>query len=171
MAFALLVVVGLYVLRPIFWAPQPAARKRAVSQRAALEAEKEAILEQIRHLDFDFETGTILEAEHQLQRQQLVAAAAAVLQELDALAPAAPAAGGEVDEIELAIAQRRSERAAVDIEAAVAARRARPQAVASPARPSNGSGEQAAGRTFCPQCGQAIVSGDRFCAYCGHQLD
>ncbi|MDT8305178.1 MAG: zinc ribbon domain-containing protein [Anaerolineae bacterium] len=164
-ALALLIVVGLFILRPLL-SSQPGRRERAVNQREALEAEKEAILEQIRNLDFDYETGTILETEHRQLRQELVSAAAAILQELDTLAPAAPAAAAAVDEIEAAVAQRRSQRASADIETAVAARRARTPAVAAA---GNGSAE--AQLAFCPQCGQATERGDRFCAYCGHQLD
>lgn len=170
-ALALLIVVGLYILRPLLWT-QPTRRKAAVSEREALEAEKGAILEQIRSLDFDYETGTILETEHQQLRQELVSAAAAILQKLDALEPAGPAptAAAPIDEIEAAVAQRRSQQAAAGVEAAIAARRARTPAVAL-AGNGRGNGEPAPAPAFCPQCGQATQRGDRFCAYCGHQLD
>lgn len=167
LALALLFIVGLFVLRPLL-RTQPAQRQAAVNARQALEAEKNALLAQIRNLDFDYETGTMLETEHQQLRQELVTAAAAVLQELDELEPVAPGTPGQVDEIEAAIAQRRSQRATVDIEAAVAQRRARPQTIAST---GNGSGVVPAVLAFCPQCGKSTERGDRFCAYCGHQLD
>jgi hypothetical protein len=171
LALALLVIVGLYVLRPLLWAPvaTPAAARPAASKRETLEADKEAILEQIRVLDFDHETGTISQVDYERVRQELVAAAAAVLRELDAFEPAPVAAAGpdDFDDIEAAVAQRRRQRAAADIEAAVARRRAQSQPVAVA---GNGGGP-AGTRTYCPQCGQAAEKGDRFCAYCGHQLD
>jgi hypothetical protein len=166
LALALLVIVGIYVLRPLLSAP--AAPRRAPGKREALESEKEAILAQIRTIDFDHETGTLLDEDYEQLRARLVAAAADVLRELDVLEPAAPTAAAELDEIEAAVAQRRRQRAAADIEAAVAQRRTRPQPEAVAVA---GNGSSTAGRLFCPQCGQAAVKGDRFCAYCGHQLD
>jgi hypothetical protein len=171
LALALLVIVGLFILRPLLWAPAAtlAAARPAADERETLEVEKEAILEQIRVLDFDHETGTVSQADYEQIRQELVAAAAAVLRELDALEPARAAAAGpdDFDEIEAAVAQHRRERAAADIEAAVAQRRARSQPVAV----AGNGGSPAGSRAFCPQCGQAAEEGDRFCAYCGHQLD
>lgn len=169
LALALLVIVALYVLRPLLWAPVPAADRPAPGKRESLETDKEAILEQIRTLDFDHETGTISQGDYEQIRQELVAAAAAVLRELDALEPARAAAAGpdDFDEIEAAVAQRRRERAAADIEAAVARRRGQSQPVAV----AGNGGSPTGSRAFCPQCGQTAEEGDRFCAYCGHQLD
>lgn len=182
LALALLVIVGIFVLRPLL-APAPAVTRRTPGRREALESEKEALLARIRVLDFDHETGTLPDEDHARLRQRLVAAAANVLRELDALEAASPAASAspaataspapafstEPDEIEVAISRRR-QRAAADIEAAIAQRRARPQPEAiAVAGAGNGSG--AASRLFCPQCGQEAVRGDRFCAYCGRQLD
>jgi hypothetical protein len=168
LALALLVIVGIYVLRPLLSASAPAASRRAPGRRETLESEKEAILAQIRIIDFDHETGTLPDEDYEQLRARLVAAAANVLRERDALEPVAPAAAAELDEIEAAVAQRRRQRVGADIEAAVAQRRAQPQPEAVAV---GGNGDSTSSRLFCPQCGQAAVKGDRFCAYCGQQLD
>lgn len=177
LALALFLVVALFVVRPLLFAA-PSAAQIARSKREQLQAEKEQILAQIRALDFDFETDKMPEAEYQQARERLLAAAAALLQQIDSLAPAAgpeAAAGNGVDEVEAAIAARRRQRVAADIEAAVAQRRAQTQSVAGrqPAAivAGNGHGSERSGRAFCPQCGQPHDEGDRFCAYCGQKLD
>lgn len=177
LALALLVVVGLFVLRPFLFAP-PSSAQIARGKREQLEAEKEQILTQIRALDFDHETGKIPEVEYQQTRERLLVEAAALLQQIDDLAPADEPRPGETgaDEIEAAIAERRKQRAAADIEAAVAQRRTQSQGIASRQRAAlvaagNGHGGETAGRAFCPQCGQPHDESDRFCAYCGQKLD
>jgi hypothetical protein len=187
LAVALLVVVGLFIIRPLL--SPPAEIIDPVTRRDLLEAEKEAILEQIRSLDFDYDTGKLPESEYKEQREALVGQAAAVLQQLDELAPAATpapalATNGEraasLDDIEAAVAQLRGqttpppavaepvaaptpapEGAGADIEAAVAqARQKARQPAAADASPQPGR--------FCPQCGEKRDPSDRFCAYCGH---
>lgn len=184
---ALLVAVGLFVARPFL---RPATIRRTdFSSRQALEAQKEATLAQIRELDFDHETGKVPEEEYQTLRQKLLAEAASIFKELDALQPAVRRSEA-ADDMEAAIARLRkkagtatTETAALepataeeDIEAAVA--RLRRQPVAS----AMGNGQKASTRGgattatgpstkragFCPQCGEARDSDDRFCAFCGH---
>ena len=175
---ALLVGVGLFVTRPIFvHDPQ---RRRRMSQRKALTLQKEAILTEIRALDFDYETGKVAEEEYRQGREAYVAEAAELLQRIDALderfldteaTPAAeqpaaeqPKVAGqpelEFDEIEAAIARRRGKAAPA---AAPAPKATRPKQKA-------GVGSGQAGGGFCPQCGQPADPDDRFCAFCGHQL-
>jgi acetoin utilization deacetylase AcuC-like enzyme len=169
LGLALLLLVGLFIVRPLFFSS--ATPVRAVrSKREQLQAEKEAIVAQIRALDFDHETSKIPDAEYQQTRERLLAAAAAVLQQLDSLEPAGGGDADSADEIEAAIAQRRRQRVGADIEAAVAQRRARPQPAVAIA--GNGHGAvQDSSAGFCPQCGQPHDSGDLFCAYCGQRLD
>lgn len=126
-------------------------------KRQALLVHKEALLEEIRTLDFDLETGKIPAEAHAAQRAELVAETAEALKQLDALPQeTAPAPSATLAEIEAAIAQRRA---------------------AAAARPVNGAQEQPAtavapnGQSkFCSQCGQPVKPGDKFCAACGHQL-
>lgn len=141
LALALLLVLALFLARPFF---DPAYRSRedgeTVSERDALLKQKETLLESIRALDFEHETGKVPTEVYELQRSDLVAQTATVLHQLDDMD--APAADAEV---------------IADIEAAVRdLRRKRPTARVA--------------TQFCPQCGQPVDNNDRFCASCGHQL-
>ena len=75
-------VVLLFIARP-FLLPHQA--ERPVSDRAVLEAEKEAMLARIRALDFDRETGKQAEADHAAERELLVTRTADLLARLDEL--------------------------------------------------------------------------------------
>lgn len=152
-----------------------------MSERQALRRQKEGLLELIRSLDFEHETGKIPDEEYAKQREQLLHEAAAVLKMLDKLAPAAgngatPDAAVERD-IEAAIAALRQAKddprpqggrrasqpvaagANAEIEAAVQSVRRAP----TPATPQAGAG-------YCPNCGKARDAADKFCAYCGNPL-
>lgn len=146
LGLALLILIALFVARPFLQRPAGNERRRSSSYQA-LATRKEALLEQIRELDFDQETGKIANELYQLQRARLVSQAAALLQQLDdVVTPADPRLPADVDE---------------QIEAAVARLRTQP---APAATASNGSGG------YCPQCGRPTDAGDKFCAACGHQL-
>lgn len=173
LGLALLLLIALYVGRPFL---QDRLRDDGeMSDGEALLAQKEALLEQIRLLDFEHETGKMPDEEHGRQRAHLVQQAATILKQLDALAPAQRTNGAPnhiEQEIEAAIAGLRNAPdgppAQDQIEAAVQdLRRAAPanEASAAPAQAANG-GERPAGR-FCAQCGNPRDAGDKFCAYCG----
>ena len=177
LGIALLLVVVLYVARPFLFPASRRAEGDRLNRREALEAQKEAIMLQIRELDFDQETGKLPEEEYQTLRQQYLAEAAHILKALDALRPATEQAG----DIEAAIARLRNKPAAAkvapvadDIEAAVARRRqqaatANGQATATSAPARSAAGKMPAKRAgFCSQCGEARDGDDKFCAYCGH---
>lgn len=175
LSIALLLVVGLYVARPFLF---PASRLEAdddLNEHEALEAQKEAVLAQIRELDFDHETGKVPEEEYQTLRQEYLAEAARLFKELDALRPAGERAEA-ADDIEAAVARLRQKAGAAGddaIEAAVARRRQQTvnasgqiTATTTTTTPANSAPAKRAG--FCPQCGEARDGDDRFCAYCGH---
>lgn len=141
LALALLLVLVLFLARPFF---DPTYRDEeeepTLSQQDALLKQKATLLESIRALDFEHETGKVPTAVYELQRADLMAQATTVLQELDDLQE--PAASAEI---------------VADIEAAVRdLRRKRPSADAA--------------TRFCPQCGQPVDATDRFCTSCGNQL-
>lgn len=185
---ALVLVVALYVGRPFLRGH--GEQREALSAQEALLAHKEALLEQIRTLDFELETGKMPEEEYQRQRAPLLQEAASVLKELDALAAEQPGNGAtghaarDVEAgIEAAIAAARGTGRAetppardseIEIEAAVrqlrrtasnngAAEKSQPQEAA---RPQEAVSRKPGGR-FCPQCGNPREAGDKFCAYCG----
>lgn len=177
---ALLLVVALILARPFFMARY---RQEAFTEREALEAQKEALLAQIRELDFDHETGKLPDEVHKQRRTELVGEAAAVLQQLDDLKPAKEQDDGKVpagteEEIEAAVSRLRRVRAAApvaegggpdEIEDAVARLRGKPAegngAAGEEERPAAEKGPR-----YCPQCGQPRDAGDKFCAYCGHHF-
>jgi hypothetical protein len=82
---ALLVLAALFVARPLLQPEDDAASEPAAS---SLLAERERILDAIAELDADWELGKIPEENYRPQREQLVAEGAAVLQALEASAPA-----------------------------------------------------------------------------------
>ncbi|MFW5941071.1 MAG: zinc ribbon domain-containing protein [Chloroflexota bacterium] len=181
---ALVLVVALILARPFFVAHY--RRQEALTEREALEAQKDALLVQIRELDFDHETGKLPEDVHKQRRAELVAEAAAVLQQLDDLEPETEqgeaSEEGTVpvrtdEEIEAAVARLRRVRAAApvaegggpdEIEAAVARLRRKPAEGNGAAEEEQATAEK--GARYCPQCGQPRDAGDKFCAYCGHHF-
>ena len=83
LGLALLVMVGLFVTRPLF--VRDPHRRRRMSERQALEAQKEAVLVEIRNLDFDYETGKVPEADYREQREAYIGEATELLMRIDQL--------------------------------------------------------------------------------------
>jgi hypothetical protein len=163
LGMALLVAVGLFVTRPLF--ARDRRRRRGMSEYKALSIEKEAILVEIRALDFDYETGKIDQADYEQQREGYLTEAAELLMRLDALDETyletdKPADGrqpeADLDEIEAAIAQRRAKAVAT------------PEPVKVPVTEEVVAQDRPGG--YCSQCGKPADAGDRFCVHCGHQL-
>jgi hypothetical protein len=98
MAFSLLLVVGLFLARP-FLLPRPQPPR--LTERQAWLAERDALLAQIRALDFDAETGKQLPEEYTAERELLMQRATAVLARLEETADLSSA-------IEAAVAQLRA---------------------------------------------------------------
>ncbi|MBK8985659.1 MAG: zinc ribbon domain-containing protein [Chloroflexi bacterium] len=147
---ALLILVGLLIAQPLLM-PEERQSRRSRSRRQMLLAQKEALLEEVRALDFDYETGKIPAEVYEPQRADLVALAADVLKQLDILST--------LPDVETAVTQLHQS-PTDDIEQAIARLRRQPK----PAEPTNGKAH------FCPQCGHPVDAGDKFCAVCGHQL-
>lgn len=80
LAIALLIVLLLFLLRP-FLAPSTTSEPMTPQQK--LLVQKEKLLDQIRALDFDQNTGKIPAEVYQAQRSHLIHEAALVLQQLD----------------------------------------------------------------------------------------
>lgn len=203
LGIALLFIVGLVIVRP-FLSPSDreatfAHASAPVTMRQALEAQKDALLAQIRDLDFDHETGKVPDDKYRQRRAQLAAEAADIFRQLDEMAPAANGAGRVApeasddiigdEEIEAAVARLRKGPSAAgqpadaeaaetsaeaEIEAAIARLRNRPdgdgaQSKAEPTPAASQAAEKAS--RFCPQCGEPHDPNDKFCAFCGHRLD
>lgn len=80
LGLSLFLLVGLFIARP-FLLPQPEPPR--LTTRQSLLAEKEALLGQIRLLDFDAETGKQLPEEYTAEREMLMQRATAVLAQLE----------------------------------------------------------------------------------------
>lgn len=152
---ALVVLVGLFLARPLLQATREKQTK--LSRRQLLLAEKETVLTQIRNLDFDHDTGKMPDEIHEHQRTQLMNSAADILRQLEQLESkpsqptVQPGSAASVDD---------------DIEAAVARVR-QGKKVKSTASPRSLS---ANGGGFCPNCGKPVDGDDKFCVSCGHKL-
>lgn len=156
LSLALLVLVGLFVVRPLL--KHSGEHDIYMTKRQRLINEKEVVLAQIQDLDFDYETGKIPTEMYEQQRAHLVQQAAHLLQEIDSLAvtPLPESANLASDqEIEAAIARLRQKPAKTP---------AKTPAPAAAAQANHGHGR------FCSQCGQQTDPEDKFCAYCGHKL-
>jgi hypothetical protein len=128
----------LFLFRPF---AKASPEVEAVSKRQELLARKEAILEAIRTLDFDHDTGKMPDEEYNQQRSVLVTEAVAALKALDQL-PAAPMNDDVYAQIEAAVSRIKAQRI---------------QSQGVPAR-------------FCTNCGQALDARDNFCAKCGQPV-
>jgi hypothetical protein len=138
---AIAVAVAAYVAEPLIRGQRD--RKHQTSninyQGADLELEYRATLEAIRELDFDFQTGKIVEEDYQLLRERYVLQGAALLQKLDQLG-----------------ARRASETISDQIEALVLARR-KAGSQARPAQACPACGQPCrAGDRFCGKCGARL---------------
>lgn len=161
LGLALLLVVAFVVARPLLDQTRVVEREQGPVDRLLFERER--VLAALRDVDFDHVMGKTLDDDYAAQRAQLLAQGAAVLKQLDSLAPdQAPALGAD-DEIEQAIARLRAQPAPAavdaDLEAGLAARRA---------APVNAAGQP--GARFCSQCGRPARPDDKFCGACGHTL-
>ncbi|OGO16795.1 MAG: hypothetical protein A2Z14_06990 [Chloroflexi bacterium RBG_16_48_8] len=148
--FALAIIVVGYILRPLI-------EKRAISvtensrYASELQAERDQVLMNLQEFDIDHAMGKIPADEYQGRRAVLVARGAAILKELDRLdgiMMTAPARAGE------AVDQEDHDFEA-QIEKEIQRRRRSVK-------------EETAG--YCPQCGNKLQSGDRFCTSCGFKV-
>lgn len=166
--FGLLILVGLFVSRPLFEKQgiESSYTNQREHQISSLMAEHERLLDAIQELDFDHVLGKIPEEAYSPQRASLLQRGADVLRELDSIQPA-PSADKAEDRLEAAIAARRAITTAQNGQ-----RRIRPgsddqfeQMIANRRRERS---EKSAG--FCPSCGGPLQKSDQFCPKCGTKI-
>ncbi|NHZ72666.1 MAG: zinc-ribbon domain-containing protein [Aquificales bacterium] len=152
LGLSLLILVGLILAQPFLAQKEREPRPRSRKQQLLMQ--KEALLEEIRALDFEYETSKLPEDTYQAQRDELMVVTTETLKALDELGTEAPA-----------------DAAAAQIEAAINRVRAQRQssgqmdaAVSATAVPSNGQAQ------FCSECGTKVDAGDKFCAACGNKI-
>lgn len=154
---ALVVAVAVFLAAPLMRSAHPRSMEDSQDVSELL-AERDRIINSLQELDFDHNLGKVPEEAYPEQRADLLQRGAAILQELDTLAPRAASTKSAASRIEQAAAagERSAEVLADDrIESLVAARRA--------ARRSKSAG-------FCPRCGKPVLTSDRFCPNCGKSL-
>jgi hypothetical protein len=95
---AFLVMVAVFVIWPLIIKRETAHRTKP-SQLEQLHAEHEAVLIAIRDLDFDYQTGKLLQQDYTTQRELLIQRGVELLKQIDAL---------ESDTIEKAVQVRRN---------------------------------------------------------------
>jgi hypothetical protein len=172
---ALLLLIGLFIARPLFDRKGVAVTPEAdlkEHELSTLLAERDRVLTALEELDFDNALGKIPEGDYPGQRERLLMQGAEVLRKLDELDEGISVA--EVEQrIEAAIAERRS--AIVDKgEAAVAEK---PTAIIVDADDevemqlaARRRARQDKSAGFCPNCGRPVQKSDSFCPKCGHAL-
>ena len=163
LGLALLGLVGLYVARPLLKTGPRSKQKLTTYQ--ALTAQKEAILTQIRSLDFDNATGKLTDADYQKTREEFMVSAEAIFRQLDELEEndgTAELVDGE------RITSSRSD-LEIDIETAVARRRTQSTVQALESSVTQ-SGSDNGKTRYCPECGRPTDPDDKFCANCGQKL-
>jgi len=178
---AIAVIVVVYITQPLVIKTRVKTAAQE-SPRDKLLAERDALYTAIRDLDFDFQTGKLLEADYRVMREKYTARGVEILKELDAL--------GLDRQLQIADSRRRttvSSRPPVvadDVEAAVQARRKSKSPVAGrmaeedeieaairARRQTKISSQQStASHQACPSCGAPFDPADRFCAKCGTAL-
>ena len=150
------VFVAAYVLQPLAGSARGGYSSPG-RRLSALQAERDRVLDSIQEIDMDHAMGKVPEEDYRRQRQALVLEGAEILRKIDEL-QLPPEAERHAKiltaremELEAAIAQLRGK----SLEAA-------PQVRAGQSDRESGS---------CPECGQVIFSGDRYCANCGAALE
>jgi hypothetical protein len=161
LVLALLVVVAVFISRPLF-DNRKIASSPAVDQmehkRSTLLAERDRTINALYELDFDNALGKIPSEEYPQQRAMLLEQGAGILRQIDALQDAGeesaspPISGPRTtpDEIEPKPVDPNDE-----LEILLANRR---------------RSKQGKSAGFCPKCGVALQKSDQFCPKCGAGL-
>lgn len=108
-------------------------------------AARDRILASISDLDMDMALQKIPADDYDMRRSELLDEGVGILREIDDMADAQGAPGDEAASLDGSLNDQ--------LEAHILRLRQK---------------KEAAG--FCPQCGQMIVSGDRFCSHCGYEV-
>jgi hypothetical protein len=152
-ALALFILVAAFVARPLI--EKMTGVEAEKTHADDLFAQREAILIELRDVDFDHDTGKMNDDDYKEQRARLTAKGVEVLRALDEIKPqdSAPRLNTVDDEIENLIAIKRGKKIATPL-------------------PSNGKTPHggAADSFFCTQCGAQAHADDKFCAKCGAKL-
>jgi len=189
LVLALLILVGLFVSRPFLESQADFTSEISTaleaSERHALLAERDSILNALKELDFDHALGKIPREDYPHQRASLMQRGAVILRKLDEIHSTDFDEGVE-DRSEAAIAERHAnqkrsqdigeDQALLESTMKSAPVRGVSASIADPddnlevmlAKRRRAHQEKAAG--FCPKCGGPTKKSDRFCPKCGAKL-
>src|SRR5512143_1220533 len=106
---AIAVIVAAYVAQPLLVRTRLKAAMEDTPRDKWL-AERDAVYTAIRDLDFDFQTGKLLEADYRAMRDKYTARGVEILKEVDTLDKEGKTPAAVADEIEAAVQARRGAR-------------------------------------------------------------
>lgn len=72
-----------FMVWPLLFGASPVGQTRSHQTLRELEQQRDAALNELRALDFDFQTGKLLEEDYRPQRAALIAQGASILQQID----------------------------------------------------------------------------------------
>ena len=155
-SLAMILLVAAYVLQPI--AGSERAEPRDTSGRlSGMQAERDRVLDSIQEIDLDHSMDKVSEEDYRRQRRALALEGAEILRQIDELQ------GTGKRTIESG-AEPTGNTPEMELEAAVAQLRGK-------SSPASSQIVESDSRGACPECGEAIFHGDRFCANCGAALE
>jgi hypothetical protein len=149
--FALLIIIVAFIARPLI-EKHPGMVTEVKRYDSELRAERDQILMNLQELDMDHAMGKISGDEYENQRTVWVARGAAILRELDRLDGVKP--------IEPSPSSEETDRSLQDLETQIEME----------IRRRRGLGKEGAVK-YCPQCGNKLHAGDRFCTRCGSEVN
>jgi hypothetical protein len=169
---ALLILVVIYIARPILERNRSTSVSQEEHDLSALLAERDRTVNALQELEFDYELGKIPEEDYPAQRARMIQYGVELLRKLDAYQPLRQKAVVH-HSLEEAIARRAAQRLTPAV-----VREAQPNG-------SNGASDDELevmiaqrrrlrnGKTagFCHQCGSPLQQSDRFCPRCGHKMN
>jgi len=153
--FALMILVALYISRPIFEgkAVHISADEHELSM---LLAERDRVINALNELEFDNNLGKVPEGDYPDRRKALMQYGANILQQLDENFPDPDSTFNLETDTAPGKSLKKLTHQDDDLEAMIATRR-------------RSRAEKTGG--FCPQCGHTVQQSDRFCPKCGAVLD
>ena len=155
-SLAMVVLVAAYVLQPLAGSAR-GGYSSSGRRLSSLQAERDRILDSIQEIDMDHAMRKVPEEDYMRRRQALALEGAEVLRKIDELQ------GTGKRSVEPG-AEPNGKTPEMELEAAVAQLRGKSSPTSSQIIESDSGGA-------CPECGKAIIHGDRFCANCGAALE
>ncbi len=177
--FALLILIGLYIIRPVLDGKSSSSVSQQEHELSTLLAERDRTINALQELEFDQILGKIPEEDYPVQRARMLQYGAEVLRKLDEHQGLTEPAGGQLSPAEDRLEQAISSRRAASVSPNSAVKTPLPQA-------GNGNGEpddalealiaqrrrsrQGKAAGFCHQCGSPLQKSDQFCPRCGGRI-